>query len=116
MLCERCRTSMIYFCKNSVHGWACKNCGWEVITTYIDQMHQDRTEYCIYIKRMKIIDKDKIKLVAEISGVNYIMARKMLWEGEFCVQKAKAKDIKSIIDKLKNADIPFEVVPEFYYE
>ena len=115
MVCEKCKTNMVYICKNSVQGWSCPACGWNIITTYIDKLYQDNTEYSIFIKKINNIDKDKIKLISQIAGVNYIVAKQIIIRGDACILKAKAVDIKVAISKLEIAGIPFEVKPEFNY-
>ena len=45
---------MIYIRENSVQGWLCPVCGWEILTTYIDKMLQDMTEYSVCIKNTAI--------------------------------------------------------------
>ena len=95
MLCEKCKTNMIHVCENSVQGWSCPVCGWGTLTTYID--------------------KDKIKVISKIAGVNYIVAKQMLEKEGICILKAKAVDIKKAICELENVNIPFEVTPEFNY-
>lgn len=115
MLCDKCKTNMIHVCENSVQGWSCPECGWGTLTTYIDKIHQDMTEYSIYTKSVADIDKEKIKVISKIAGVNYIVAKHMLEEEGVCVLKAKAIDIKAAICELQNAKISFEVIPEFNY-
>lgn len=115
MLCEKCKTNMIRVCENSVQGWSCPVCGWGTLTTYIDGMHQDMTEYSIYTKSVANIDKDKIKVISQIAGVNYTVAKKMLEKEDLCILKAKAIDIKKAISELENVNIPFEITPEFSY-
>ena len=115
MLCEKCKTNMIRVCENSVQGWSCPVCGWGTLTTYIDGMHQDMTEYSIYTKSVANIDKDKIKVISQIAGVNYIVAKKMLEKEDICILKAKAIDIKKARSELENVNIPFEITPEFSY-
>ena len=100
---------------NSVQGWLCPICGWGVVTTYIDEIYLDKTEYSIFIKNVTNINKDKIKLISKISGVNYIVAKQMLEKDSICILKSQAIDIKKAICELENADIPFEVTPEFNY-
>lgn len=112
MLCEKCKTQMIYVRENSVQGWTCPVCGWEILTTFIDQIHQDMTEYSICTKRITNIDQDKIKVISKISGVNYIVAKQMLEKEGICILKAKAIDIQKAICELENVNIPFEVTPE----
>ena len=115
MLCEKCKTNMIHVCENSVQGWSCPVCGWGTLTTYIDKIHQDMTEYSICTKSITNIDKDKIKVISKIAGVNYIVAKQMLEKEGICILKAKAVDIKKAICELENVNIPFEVTPEFNY-
>lgn len=115
MLCEKCKTNMIHVCENSVQGWSCPVCGWGTLTTYIDKIHQDMTEYSICTKSITNIDKDKIKVISKIAGVNYIVAKQMLEKEGICILKQKAVDIKKAICELENVNIPFEVIPEFNY-
>ena len=116
MQCEKCNANMVYVCEKSIQGWSCPICGWGTLTTYIDKIYQDITEYSIYIKNDINIDKNKIKVISKITGVNYIVARQMLVKGNVCILKAKAIDIKAAISELKNENIPFEVTPEFNYQ
>ena len=113
MLCEKCKTNMIHVRENSVQGWSCPICGWGILTTYIDKIHQDMTEYSIYIKSVTNIDVDKIKVISRIVGVNFLVAKQMLEKEGVCILKAKAMDIKKAICELENANIPFEVTPKW---
>ena len=106
MLCEKCKINMIHICENSVQGWSCPVCGWEILTTHIAKIYQDMTEYSIFTK---------IKTISRIAGVNYIIAKQMLEKEDVCIMKAKAIDIKAAVCKLKDTDIPFEVIPKFNY-
>ena len=115
MLCEKCKTNMIHVCENSVQGWSCPVCGWGTLRTYIDKIHLDMREYSICTKSITNIDKDKIKVISKIAGVNYIVAKQMLEKEGICILKAKAVDIKKAICELENVNIPFEVIPEFNY-
>lgn len=115
MLCEKCKTNMIYVRENSVQGWSCPVCGWGILTTYIDEIYQDMTEYSIYTKSIEKIDKDKIRVISRIAGVNYFVAKQMLEKEGICILKAEAIDIKKAICELENVNIPFEVTPEFNY-
>ena len=115
MICEKCRTNMDRVCEKSVQGWKCPVCGWGTLTTYIDKIHQDMTEYSICTKSVGNIDKDKIKVISQIAGVNYIDAKQMLKKEGVCILKAKAIDVKRAVCALKNVNIPFEIIPEFNY-
>ena len=101
MLCEKCKTNMIHVCENSVQGWSCPVCGWGTLTTYIDKIHQDMTEYSICTKSITNIDKDKIKVISKIEGVNYIVAKKML--------EKEGADPAILIDPREVATAPWTV-------
>lgn len=35
MICEKCKADMNWFSEDSVQGWVCSNCGWNLMTTNI---------------------------------------------------------------------------------
>lgn len=41
MLCEKCKAEMAAVCTIGVQGWLCPICGWEILTTYIDEIYLD---------------------------------------------------------------------------
>lgn len=116
MVCEKCKNQMVHQCENSVQGWSCPICGWSILTTYIDEIYQDTTEYSVFIKNETCIDIEKIRLVSKIAGVNFIAAKQMLAKGDVCILKATAVEIKKVINELQIAQIPFEVTPSFRYK
>ncbi len=115
MICEKCKADMNWFSENSVQGWVCSVCGWNLMTTNIDKIYEDMTEYSIYIKNMNEINNEKIKTVAGIAGVNFIIARNMLKESCVCMLKDKAPKVKDIIKELEKLKIQFEIFLEFKY-
>lgn len=115
MICEKCQSKMSWFTEDSVQGWKCLNCGWNLITTKIDMICGDVTEYSIYIKKANEINKEKIKCIARTAGVNFIVARKMLMENHVCILKDKAPKVRNVIKELEKWKIPFEVIPKFKY-
>lgn len=115
MVCEKCKHQMVYQRKNSVQGWSCPICGWSILTTYIDEIYQDTTEYSLYIKNESEIDREKIKFVAKIANVNFIFAKQMLEGKEVCILRAKAPKIKEAIAELQKLRIAFNVSPLFKY-
>lgn len=115
MLCEKCKTEMVPVCATGVRGCICPSCGWNIVTTYIDEIYLDQTEYSIWIKNFTNINKDVIRIVSKIAGVNYIAARHMLEKDSVCILKAKAIDIKKAVNTLEITDVPYEIIPEFKY-
>lgn len=37
----------------------CPMCGWNIITTYIEDIDRDETEYSLYIKNVTEVDAEK---------------------------------------------------------
>lgn len=51
---------MNWFSENSVQGWVCSSCGWNLITTNINEMYEGMTEYGIYIKNIDGVKSERI--------------------------------------------------------
>ena len=115
MVCERCKKKMDYGIDGCVQGWRCPACGWNIVTTFFDNINIDTTEYCLYINNKSDINKEKIKMIAQITGINYVTAKQMLGKKEVCVLKARAPEIKGAITKLQEVGIDFKVNPLFKY-
>jgi len=115
VICEKCKGEMNFSIKGSEQGWSCPVCGWGIVTTYIDEIDADMTEYSLCIRNVQEIDKEKIEFIAKIANVNFIIARQMLQEKEVCILKAKALEIKAAIVKLQELNIDYNVSPMFKY-
>lgn len=115
MTCEKCMREMYWTIEGATQGWRCPDCGWSIITTYIDPIYSDVTEYSLYVRNVLKIDREKIKLVAKTAGVNFIIAKQMLEENNVCILKAKAPEIKAAVVKLRELGVDFNISPTFRY-
>lgn len=115
MICEKCKGKMNWSIEGATQGWRCPICGWNIITTYIEDIDRDETEYSLYIKNVTEVDAEKIKIVAKTANVNFVIAKQMLEKREACILKAKAPKIKPVITKLQELGIDFNVNPSFNY-
>ena len=59
---EKCMREMYWTIEGATQGWRCPDCGWSIITTYIDPIYSDVTEYSLYVRNVLKIDREKIKL------------------------------------------------------
>ena len=75
MKCEQCNSEMIFKINKGTQGWYCPQCNWNLVTSYIEDLNIDETEYSLYIKIKKtsVIDFEKIKIVSKIANVNCIL-------------------------------------------
>lgn len=115
MECEKCKARMNWRKEGSTQGWWCPICEWNMVTTYIEDIDLDMTEYSLYIKNESEIDIDKIKFVSKTANVSAVIAKQMLDGKEVCILKAKAPQIKTVITKLQDLKIDFFVNPMFKY-
>lgn len=115
MECEKCKAKMNWNIEGASQGWWCPVCGWNIVTTYIEDINLDMTEYSLYIKNESEIDREKIKFVAKIANLNYITAKQILEGKEVCILKAKAPKIKAVIARLQDLRIDYFVNPVFKY-
>ena len=115
MICEKCNSNMSRVKRKSAQGWECPICGWNILTTDIDEIYRDMTIYSIYLDGEEEINKEKIKVVSRICNVNFTNAKLMLGEKEQCILNAKAPEIKEAIQGLKDVGINYSIVPCFKY-
>lgn len=115
MVCEKCKAELTWRIEGATQGWWCPVCGWNAVTTYIDEIHADMTEYSLCIRNVQEIDKEKLKFVAKTANVNFIIAKQMLQKREVCILKARAPKIKAAIARLQELNIDYNVSPMFKY-
>ncbi len=63
----------------------------------------------------EIIQIDYIRLISEISNMNFLEAKRLLENAPKSFASGKATDINGAIIKLKDAGINFTVTPEYPY-
>ena len=65
MICEKCKEKVNWSSVENTQGWKCSVCGWDIVTTYIEEIYTDETKYSIYIKKLTETDVEKIRVVAK---------------------------------------------------
>lgn len=115
MICEKCKGKMNWISEGSTQGYRCPVCGWNIITTYIEDINSDKTEYSLYIKNVTEVDIEKIKFVAKTTNVNFLIAKRILERREACILKAQTPKIRIVIERLQELQIDFYVEPSFDY-
>jgi len=113
--CDNCGELMVYKCDSSIQGWYCMKCDWNIVTSNIQDIYQDTKEYIIYSNKHDNVTKDQIKVLAQVTGENYIKAKNILSTENKIICKGKAVVIKEVIKKLEENSIFYKVEPDFKY-
>jgi len=126
MICEKCGAEMKEVHSSFSIGMECPNCGWGWVTTHIDAVFEDDINYEIWLIPGNEQSKVKIKVMAEVLGVNFLQAKKILSSEEaVMIYKArneaaatmpKAKRVQTVVALLKQAGLRFSIKPDFPYE
>lgn len=106
-------------------GMECPKCKWGWITTEIDTIAEDNTNYKVWLEPGNSQDLGNIKLVAAIANVNYIKAKELLSskdriliynsDNKTASTKSKAQRVQEIASRLKEYRISFTILPTFPY-
>lgn len=116
MLCKKCHTEMTVMQEDNVSGLICPKCGWNIVTTKIDDIMLDTQLYQLYILKNEHINRNQIRILSKISGMNYICIKQnIVTRNKTLLISDRAFKIKAIKEMLEKEKIQFEVVPEFKY-
>ena len=115
IICEKCGNEMIYFIRGSSCGTECLKCGWGLVTTYIEPIKIDETNYTLSIPTIDEPDIDHIKAISKILNVNFIKSKSLLQEGNATITD-KAIKIRDYARLLNDSSIQFTITPNFPYE
>lgn len=117
ILCEKCGHEMVSIDKKFPIGKTCPNCGWGWATSYIEPIYNDMQIYNVKLNGVASVTKDTIKIIAEITGQNFLQTKKILENLPQIVFTGKAPEVAKICGIMKsNQGVEFEVSPEFPYE
>ena len=113
--CDECDIDLVYCQQESTITWTCPACGWDLVTTYISPIYQDINKYEIFLLKNISPKVDQLRVIARISGLNFIEAKKLLGSDEAFLFEGKAADVLPIKTQLEQEEIGFRIVPEYNY-
>ena len=67
MLCKKCHTEMTVMQEDNVSGLICPKCGWNIITTKIDDIMLDTQLYQLFVLKNEHINRNQIRILSKIS-------------------------------------------------
>ena len=72
MLCKKCHTEMTVMQEDNVSGLICPKCGWNIITTEIDDIMLDTQLYQLFVLKNEHINRNQIRILSKISGMRSV--------------------------------------------
>jgi large subunit ribosomal protein L7/L12 len=111
--CEECGRELEPAREGSVQGLLCKNCGWAVITSYIPAIELDETDYEVRARGGDYRNESHVRAVSELSGCNFLNARKLLQQHEPVVFTGKAPGVLRARNVLSAAGLDYQILPPF---
>lgn len=111
--CDKCGLAVEWRRGESVQGPFCNQCGWLAVTTYIPPLYLDDTVYEVRACGGDYKNKSHIKTVAELSGRNFLEARKLLEQDAPVVFKGEARAVCRVRDALVAAGLGYRIEPPF---
>ena len=113
-ICEKCGAEMKPIHETLSIGMECPECGWGWVSTYIEPILSDKTDYHVIL-----VSSDNsltvIRTISEVANCNYIEAKKLINNTPVEVFHGQAVEVKAIREKLEAASIDFKIEPEFPY-
>lgn len=115
-LCPVCGSELEGFVEGSCMGSRCKNCGWEVVTTYIPPIREDQQDYEISLLPGCNPDKDSLKAIARLMETNFIGAKRLMLGAPVLLFSGKATEVLREKLLLERAGVPYSISPDFPYD
>jgi hypothetical protein len=112
-ICEKCGHEMSYYMSTSECGMLCESCGWGFVTTYIEPIYLDKTEYTLCIAPIETPSIEVIRCIANTLMCNYLNAKERLTNE--IVLKNKAVTIRDLARALHKCNINYTITPDYPY-
>lgn len=115
--CQKCGQKAVRRIAGSCQGYFCESCNeWLFVTTYIEPIKADIKDYKIILQKGDFSNKEQIKLISTVSGINFLQARELLKNEGVKIFEGQAVEVREFSQQLKRLKIEHEIVPDFPYE
>ena len=112
--CPECGTIMNEIYDKPALNLICPKCGCKIATTYWEEIDLDDTEYEIVLVANNNPTLDQIKVVSNITGVNFMKSKEIIVTGK-PIFKGNPIQVKDIVKTLKEKSLDYSISPEFPY-
>lgn len=113
--CKMCGGETEFRRIGSVQGLFCKTCDWNLVTSYIPEIELDETLYEVKVNNGDIHNINHVKIIAEVSGLNFLSSRKLLSEQNPTIFRGMALNVIRVRTALAQEGLDYEITPEFNY-
>lgn len=113
--CPVCNHDLIAFTEGSTRGVRCSHCDYSLVTTYIEPIYEDDNIYTITLDAGNVVDKQSIKVIARITGENFIFAKRCLENSPIEIVKGSAEEILEFKNVLDLSGLKYSIAPTFPY-
>ena len=111
--CSKCGGQLVYRSEESTGMVYCIKCEHiEIVSTHFDSIIDDDKEYVITINPNNKIEKEKLRTITNLTGMNYLEIKDLLTNGGE-VFRGRALDAKDYYIKLKINNIDFKIIPDY---
>jgi hypothetical protein len=112
--CPKCAGAVELRREGLTQGLFCTRCDWSVVTTNLPPILSDAASYEVTVTAGDFKNESHLKTVAQLAGVNFLEARKLLQGGgSFVVYTGRAQQVAAARDALKEAGLKFDIQPPF---
>lgn len=114
-VCEECGSPLEVRAEGSTQGLYCTKCDWAVVTTGMPEIRRDTAIYEVFVTGGNFKDEQQVKVISEVSGENFLAARKLLQMPGKTVFRGRAAKVVEVRDALEKAGIHYKIEPMFKY-
>jgi hypothetical protein len=115
MNCESCGGEVEFRQHGHIQGYYCKNCDWSVVATSIPAIELDETTYKLSVLDADFHNEEQVRVVSQMSGLNFIGSRSLLQQPEPVVFEGKAPQTLAARNQLLKVGLQSKISPSFVY-
>jgi hypothetical protein len=108
--CEKCSSTLEYRQEKRIQGLYCDSCGWVVVTSYFSEAESDPAAYAVVVYGVASPELSQIRAVADMAGVNFLEAKRLLTQETFQAFKGKRAKAQEAFQRLQAVGLSSELI------
>lgn len=118
-ICEKCGTPIVKRLPDDTigtYGIICPNCGWGAITTYMDPICMDQTQYSILLLKGNDPSIEIIRAVNKVSHRNLVKSRQLIESAPQVIYEGEALEVHGMKEILDAEAVLYRIEPDYPYD